>query len=52
MKQQIYEIDFAPTNEAFAKLPTGTVDHVLKPQNVEKHKGVLTYNIVEYWRYK
>lgn len=37
---------FAPTNEAFAKLPAGTVDGLLKPENVEKLKGLLTYHVV------
>lgn len=37
---------FAPTNEAFAKLPAGTVDGLLKPENKEKLKGLLTYHVV------
>lgn len=37
---------FAPTNDAFAKLPAGTVDTLLKPENVEQLKGVLTYHVV------
>lgn len=37
---------FAPTNEAFEKLPAGTVDNLLKPENVEKLKGILTYHVV------
>lgn len=37
---------FAPTNEAFSKLPAGTVDNLLKPENVEKLKSVLTYHVV------
>ena len=37
---------FAPTNAAFAKLPAGTVDGLLKPENVEKLKGLLTYHVV------
>ena len=37
---------FAPTNEAFAKLPAGTVDGLLKPENVDKLKAVLTYHVV------
>ena len=37
---------FAPTNEAFNKLPAGTVDNLLKPENVEKLKSVLTYHVV------
>jgi uncharacterized surface protein with fasciclin (FAS1) repeats len=37
---------FAPTNEAFAKLPAGTVDTLLKPENVDQLKKVLTYHVV------
>ncbi|MFT5752915.1 MAG: putative surface protein with fasciclin (FAS1) repeats [Flavobacterium sp.] len=37
---------FAPTNDAFNKLPAGTVDNLLKPENVEKLKSVLTYHVV------
>jgi uncharacterized surface protein with fasciclin (FAS1) repeats len=37
---------FAPTNEAFKKLPEGTVDTLLKPENKEKLKSVLTYHVV------
>src|SRR5215510_12382609 len=37
---------FAPTNEAFAKLPAGTVDSLLKPENKAQLKGVLTYHVV------
>ncbi len=37
---------FAPTNAAFDKLPAGTVDGLLKPENVEKLKGLLTYHVV------
>lgn len=37
---------FAPTNEAFAKLPKGTVEELLKPENIEKLKAVLTYHVV------
>lgn len=37
---------FAPTNEAFAKLPAGTVDTLVKPENKEKLKGILTYHVV------
>jgi uncharacterized surface protein with fasciclin (FAS1) repeats len=35
---------FAPTNAAFAKLPAGTVDSLLKPQMKEKLVAVLTYH--------
>jgi uncharacterized surface protein with fasciclin (FAS1) repeats len=34
---------FAPTDEAFAKLPAGTVEDLLKPENKEKLKGILLY---------
>lgn len=37
---------FAPTNEAFAKLPEGTVESLLKPENKEKLSAVLTYHVV------
>ncbi len=37
---------FAPTNEAFAKLPAGTVDNLLKPENLDTLKKVLTYHVV------
>ena len=37
---------FAPTNEAFAKLPAGTVDNLLKPENKEMLTKVLTYHVV------
>ena len=37
---------FAPTNEAFDKLPAGTVDTLLKPENQDKLKAVLTYHVV------
>ena len=37
---------FAPTDEAFAKLPKGTVDDLLKPENKEKLAGILTYHVV------
>lgn len=37
---------FAPTNAAFEKLPAGTVDGLLKPENLEKLKGLLTYHVV------
>src|SRR6266571_2876500 len=36
---------FAPTNEAFAKLPAGTVDDLLKPENKEKLKAILLYHV-------
>ncbi len=37
---------FAPTDEAFAKLPEGTVDMLLKPENKDKLVAVLTYHVV------
>jgi uncharacterized surface protein with fasciclin (FAS1) repeats len=37
---------FAPTNEAFAKLPAGTVDTLLKPENKAKLTSVLTYHVI------
>ncbi len=37
---------FAPTNEAFAKLPAGTVDNLLKPENKATLVKVLTYHVV------
>ena len=37
---------FAPTNAAFAKLPAGTVDTLLKPENKSQLVGVLTYHVV------
>ena len=36
---------FAPTDEAFAKLPAGTVEMLLKPENKEKLRAVLTYHV-------
>lgn len=37
---------FAPTDEAFAKLPAGTLADLLKPENKEKLVGILTYHVV------
>jgi len=37
---------FAPSDEAFAKLPKGTVETLLKPENKEKLKAILTYHVV------
>jgi uncharacterized surface protein with fasciclin (FAS1) repeats len=37
---------FAPTDEAFAKLPKGTVEDLLKPENKEKLAKILTYHVV------
>ncbi len=36
---------FAPTNDAFGKLPPGTVDDLLKPENLDKLKGILQYHV-------
>jgi uncharacterized surface protein with fasciclin (FAS1) repeats len=37
---------FAPTNEAFDKLPSGTVDTLVKPENKKKLSGILTYHVL------
>ena len=37
---------FAPTNAAFGKLPAGTVDTLLKPENKAMLSGILTYHVV------
>lgn len=37
---------FAPTDEAFAKLPAGTLETLLKPENKEKLKAILLYHVV------
>jgi len=37
---------FAPTDEAFAKLPEGTVEDLLKPENREKLVAILTYHVI------
>ena len=37
---------FAPTDAAFAKLPAGTLETLLKPENKEKLAGILTYHVV------
>ena len=37
---------FAPTNEAFAALPAGTVENLLKPENKEQLVAVLTYHVI------
>ena len=37
---------FAPTDEAFAKLPAGTVENLLKPENKAKLVAILTYHVV------
>jgi uncharacterized surface protein with fasciclin (FAS1) repeats len=38
---------FAPTDDAFAKLPKGTVEDLLKPENKDKLKGILLYHVVD-----
>lgn len=37
---------FAPTDEAFASLPAGTVDNLLKPENKDQLVAILTYHVV------
>jgi uncharacterized surface protein with fasciclin (FAS1) repeats len=37
---------FAPTDEAFAKLPQGTLENLLKPENKDALKKILTYHVV------
>src|SRR5512140_2156899 len=37
---------FAPTDAAFAKLPAGTVEELLKPENKDKLVAILTYHVV------
>jgi len=37
---------FAPTDEAFAKLPKGTLESLLKPENKKKLQDILTYHVV------
>ncbi len=37
---------FAPTNAAFDKLPKGTVENLMKPENKEKLKQILTYHVI------
>ena len=37
---------FAPTDKAFGKLPKGTVEELLKPENKEKLTAILTYHVV------
>jgi uncharacterized surface protein with fasciclin (FAS1) repeats len=37
---------FAPTDEAFAKLPDGTLETLLKPENKEKLRRILSYHVV------
>lgn len=37
---------FAPTDDAFAKLPAGTLDNLLKPENKDKLTAILTYHVI------
>ncbi|MEM8811009.1 MAG: fasciclin domain-containing protein [Pseudomonadota bacterium] len=37
---------FAPTDEAFAKLPAGTVENLLKPENKDQLVSILTYHVI------
>jgi uncharacterized surface protein with fasciclin (FAS1) repeats len=37
---------FAPTDEAFAKLPSGTVENLLKPENKDELRKILAYHVV------
>lgn len=37
---------FAPTDEAFAKLPPGTLESLLQPENKDKLRKILTYHVV------
>ena len=37
---------FAPTDEAFAKLPAGTIESLMQPENKEKLKSILLYHVV------
>ena len=37
---------FAPTDEAFAKLPAGTLEDLLKPENKDQLVAILTYHVV------
>ncbi len=37
---------FAPTDEAFAKLPPGTLEDLLKPENKDRLQAILTYHVV------
>lgn len=38
---------FAPTNEAFGKLPEGTVESLVQPENKEQLSAILTYHVIE-----
>lgn len=45
LKRGSYTV-FAPTDEAFAKLPAGTVEELLKPENKQKLTDILTYHVM------
>ena len=45
-KKGMYTI-FAPTDEAFAKLPAGTLDDLLKPENKKKLGNILAYHVLK-----
>ena len=38
---------FAPTDAAFAKLPAGTIENLLKPENKDQLTAILTYHVVQ-----
>jgi uncharacterized surface protein with fasciclin (FAS1) repeats len=38
---------FAPTDEAFAKLPAGTLDNLLKPESKAKLRSILLYHVIQ-----
>lgn len=38
---------FAPTNAAFANLPKGTIESLLKPENKKMLQGILTYHVIQ-----
>lgn len=38
---------FAPTDEAFAKLPAGTLNNLLKPENKDKLRSILLYHVIQ-----
>ncbi len=45
LKSGTYTV-FAPTDEAFAKLPAGTLDDLLKPENRDRLRSILTYHLI------
>ncbi len=46
MREQNSYTVFAPTDEAFSKLPEGTVENLLLPENVDQLKAILTYHVI------